>query len=381
MDDPETIARDSNRGQYSRTAIALHWLTALLLVGSFTVGLSMVGLPVSRQKLQWYAWHKWIGITVFLVTCLRLAWRVTHAGPDPLETMPPWQRRASVLVHDTLYLLLLVIPLSGWIYSSSTGVQVVYLGLVPLPDLVPKDRELARVLLILHLTLNFALFSLVCVHSAQTPFHRPRLRSDAYAPAVAVGDPGERSTHMRLRSFIPSLGMMLLAAGQAGAEGVLIDKSEIRFVSKQMGINVEGSFRRWKANIVFLPGDLAHSKADFDIELASIDLASDEAESEARRASWFDTAKFPVAHFVSSSIKDVGGGKYEVAGKLSVKGVTRDAVVPIVLTKDASGNSVAEGSFTIKRLDYRIGDADWADPDTVANEVVVRVRMVLPPVR
>jgi polyisoprenoid-binding protein YceI len=110
---------------------------------------------------------------------------------------------------------------------------------------------------------------------------------------------------MRLRSFIPSLGMMLLAAGQAGAEGVLIDKSEIRFVSKQMGINVEGSFRRWKANIVFLPGDLTHSKADFDIELASIDLASDEAESEVRRPSWFDTAKFPVARFVSSSTGDV----------------------------------------------------------------------------
>jgi polyisoprenoid-binding protein YceI len=186
---------------------------------------------------------------------------------------------------------------------------------------------------------------------------------------------------MRLRSFIPSLGMMLLAAGQAGAEGVLIDKSEIRFASKQMGINVEGSFRRWKANIVFLPGDLAHSKADFEIELASIDLASDEAESEARRPSWFDTAKFPVARFVSTSIKDVGGGKYEVAGKLTLKGVARDAVVPIALARDASGNSVAEGTFTIKRLDYRIGDADWADPDTVANEVVVRVRMVLPPVR
>jgi polyisoprenoid-binding protein YceI len=186
---------------------------------------------------------------------------------------------------------------------------------------------------------------------------------------------------MRLRSFIPSLGMMLLAAGQAGAEGVLIDKSEIRFVSKQMGINVEGSFRRWKANIVFLPGDLAHSKADFEIELASIDLASDEAESEVRRSSWFDTAKFPVARFVSTSIKDVGGGKYEVAGKLTMKGVTRDAVVPIALGKDASGNSVAEGSFTIKRLDFRIGDADWADPDTVANEVGVRVRMVLPPIR
>ncbi|MGH8315507.1 MAG: YceI family protein [Steroidobacterales bacterium] len=186
---------------------------------------------------------------------------------------------------------------------------------------------------------------------------------------------------MRLRSFIPSLGMMLLAAGQAGADGVLIDKSEIGFVSKQMGVNVEGRFRRWKANIVFLPGNLARSKAEFDIELGSVDLASDEAETEVKRPSWFDTAKFPIARFVSSSIKDLGGGKYEVIGKLTLKGVARDAVVPIVLGKDAAGNSVAEGNFTIKRLDYRIGDADWADPDTVANEVVVRVRMVLPPVK
>ena len=77
----------------------------------------------------------------------------------------------------------------------------------------------------------------------------------------------------------------------------------------------------------------------------------------------------------------MGGGKYEVAGKLTLKGIAHDAVVPIALVKDAAGNSVAEGSFTIKRLDYRIGDADWADLDTVANEVTVQVRMVLPPVK
>ena len=184
---------------------------------------------------------------------------------------------------------------------------------------------------------------------------------------------------MRLRSFIPSLGMLLLAAGQAGAQGVLIDKSEIRFISKQMGVNVEGRFRRWKANIVLNPKDLAHSKADMDIELGSVDLASDEAEVEVKRASWFDTAKFPVAHFASTAIRDVGADKYEIAGKLTLKGVTREAVVPIVLKKDPSGNSVAEGNFTLKRLDFKIGEGAWADPDTVANEVVVRVRMVLPP--
>jgi polyisoprenoid-binding protein YceI len=185
---------------------------------------------------------------------------------------------------------------------------------------------------------------------------------------------------MRFRSFIPSLGMMLLAAGQAGAQGVLIDKSEIRFQSKQMGANVEGRFRRWKANIVFVPKDLGRSKADFDIELGSIDLASDESETEVKRPLWFDTAKFPVAHFASSAIRDLGGDKYEVAGKLTVKGITHDAVVPITLKKDATGNSVAEGSFILKRLDYKIGEGEWADPTTVANDVLVRIRMVLPPV-
>src|ERR1700733_11164347 len=121
--------------RYSTTAIALHWMTAALIVAGFTLGLSMTGLPFGRQKLQWYAWHKWIGITVFLVTCLRLAWRAIHGAPAPLATMPQWRRRASVLVHGALYALLLLTPLSGWVYSSSTGVQVVYLGLFPLPDL------------------------------------------------------------------------------------------------------------------------------------------------------------------------------------------------------------------------------------------------------
>ena len=186
---------------------------------------------------------------------------------------------------------------------------------------------------------------------------------------------------MRFRSFIPSLGIMLLAAGQAGAQGVLIDKSEIRFITRQMGANVDGRFRRWKANIVFVPKDLGRSKADFDIELGSVDLASDELEAEIKRASWFDTAKFPVAHFASSAIRDLGGDKYEIVGQLTIKGITHDAVVPITLKKDATGNSVAEGNFTLKRLDYKIGEGQWADPETVANDVIVRVRMVLPPLR
>jgi polyisoprenoid-binding protein YceI len=183
------------------------------------------------------------------------------------------------------------------------------------------------------------------------------------------------------RSFIPPLAVMLLAAsGGSSAQGVLIDKSEIRFVSRQLGVNVEGRFRKWKANVDFRPRDLARSKTEFEIELASIDLASEESEGELKRPTWFDTAKFPMARFASTSIKDLGSDHYEILGRLSLKGITREVAVPVALRKDGSGNSVAEGQFTLKRLDFRIGEGMWGDTETVADDVIVRLRIVLPPV-
>jgi polyisoprenoid-binding protein YceI len=188
-----------------------------------------------------------------------------------------------------------------------------------------------------------------------------------------------------LRQSLLMVALLALVAGiapiPAAAQGVQVDKSEIRFVSKQMGVNVEGRFRKWTANVIFAPNDLAHAKADFDIELASIDLASTESESEVAGAPWFNAAKFPIAHFASTSIKSVGPDKYEFAGTLAIKGVTRNVVVPVTLRKDAAGNSVAEGTFTVKRLEYKIGEGEWADPSTVADDVAVRVRMVLAPPR
>jgi cytochrome b561 len=156
--------------RYGSTAIALHWLTALLVVAGFTLGLSMIGLPFGRQKLQWYAWHKWIGITVWLVTCARLTWRWTHP-PPPMPPMPRWQRQVAAMSHGLLYALLVVIPVSGWLYSSAAGVEVVYLNLIPLPNLVPKDRAWADVLRNAHLTLNFTLLALVCIHVAAALRH------------------------------------------------------------------------------------------------------------------------------------------------------------------------------------------------------------------
>jgi len=173
------------------------------------------------------------------------------------------------------------------------------------------------------------------------------------------------------------LAVMSLAPLPAVAQGVVLAKSEIRFVSKQMGVDVEGRFRKFTADVDWKPQDLAHSRAAFAIELASIDLASEEAEGEVRRPGWFDTAKFPVATFTSTAIRATGPDRYEIAGTLAIKGATRDVVVPVAMRKDAAGVSVAEGQFVLKRLAFRIGDGPWADPSVVADDVLVRVRMTL----
>jgi len=156
--------------RYDRGAIALHWVTAALIVANLVLGLSMVPLPISPRKLQWYLWHKSIGISVFILTSLRLAWRALRPHPPPVP-MPAWQRRAAQATHGMLYLLLFVIPLSGWIYSSATGVQVVYLGMFALPDLVPKDKALGDALRLMHVTLNSLLVAVVCIHVAAALKH------------------------------------------------------------------------------------------------------------------------------------------------------------------------------------------------------------------
>jgi cytochrome b561 len=156
--------------RYDRAAILLHWATAVLIVANLGLGLSMVPLPISPRKLEWYLWHKSIGVTILLLTSLRLAWRALNPHPEPIP-MPPWQRRAALVSHALLYVLLFITPISGWLYSSATGVQVVYLGAVPLPNVVPKDKPLADALRIVHIALNSLLFAVVCIHVAAALKH------------------------------------------------------------------------------------------------------------------------------------------------------------------------------------------------------------------
>jgi len=178
------------QARYSAVAIVLHWLVALLVFANLLLGLSMVPMPLTPRKLSFYQLHKWIGITVFLLACARLAWRAWHPAPS-LAFLPRWQRSAAAVSHLLLYALLFMVPLSGWLYSSATGIQVVYLGLVPLPDLVPKDKALAAVLKGVHVALNSALFLLVFVHAAAAIRHHFVNRDEVLARMVPMLRPGK----------------------------------------------------------------------------------------------------------------------------------------------------------------------------------------------
>ena len=153
-------------------------------------------------------------------------------------------------------------------------------------------------------------------------------------------------------------------------------QSEIAFTSKQMGVPVEGKFRKFDALVGFDPKKPEAAKIGLTIDLASASLGTAETEAELAKPEWFNTKAFPQATFQSTAVKALGGGKFDVSGKLAIKSIGRDVVVPVTLAQ-AAGNTTASGTFSIKRLDFKIGDGDWKDTSMVADAVQVKFKLVL----
>jgi polyisoprenoid-binding protein YceI len=179
------------------------------------------------------------------------------------------------------------------------------------------------------------------------------------------------------RLFLVVLLALPGAAFAQGSQRIDAAKSSIRFVSKQMNVPVEGRFRKFDASVAFDPAKPEATRAEFEVDLGSIDLGNAEGETEAKRKLWLDVEAFPKAKFVASSVKQVASGKYEASGALTIKGTSRNIVAPFTLA-DAPGVRTVEGQFPLKRLQYRVGEAQWSDTDTVADEVIVRFRFVIP---
>lgn len=149
---------------YTKTAKALHWLMAILFFGLLALGFYMQDLPLSPEKLKLYSWHKWAGVTAFLLVWLRLFWRVTHRPPALPVSMPKIMQLAAHAGHLLLYVLMIAIPLSGWLMSSAKGFQTVWFGVLPIPDLLEKNKELGDLLKNVHASLNLLFVAVIVGH-------------------------------------------------------------------------------------------------------------------------------------------------------------------------------------------------------------------------
>jgi polyisoprenoid-binding protein YceI len=180
----------------------------------------------------------------------------------------------------------------------------------------------------------------------------------------------------RFHSLTTALALALLAAAPAHSQTVDAASSQLTFVTKQMGVPVEGHFQRWNAKVALDPRKPESGEVVLRIQMDSVAFGAPEVTAEAQRPVWLDTTRFPQATFQSTAIRNTGSGRYEMKGKLTLKGQSRDMVVPITLTQ--SGNSgTASGNFTVKRDEFRIGEGEWTDASLVAHEVQVRFRIAL----
>jgi polyisoprenoid-binding protein YceI len=174
------------------------------------------------------------------------------------------------------------------------------------------------------------------------------------------------------------LCLMLIASHVSALEfkQVLTDESTVTFGYKQMGVPMDGKFNKFSAQISFDPAALAKAQAKLDIDVASIDTGSNDANEEVAGKLWFNTKTFPAASFVSTGIKALGGNRYQATGKLSIKGKTLDVSTPVTFQATGTRGEFA-GTFAIKRLDYAIGEGEWTDVGTVADEIQIKFHVVV----
>jgi polyisoprenoid-binding protein YceI len=183
---------------------------------------------------------------------------------------------------------------------------------------------------------------------------------------------------MDRKFFIAAAVALLALAGATSASAQQVEPagSELVFVTRQMGVPVEGRFQRWSAQVALDPRKPESGRVGMNIQMDSVAFAAPEVTAEAQRAVWLDTARFPQAQFQSTGIRAAGNGRYEMSGRLTLKGQTHELTVPVSLVQNGASGT-ASGAFTIKRSDFRIGEGEWTEDSLVAHEVQVRFRIAL----
>lgn len=398
---------------YNFLARQFHWILASLLIVMFALGWTMSDLPLSKTKLDFYAWHKWLGIIILALALLRLGWRLMSKAPASSNTpsIPGYMNKAAKLGHLVLYLLLMVVPLIGWLRSSTAGFQVVLFEKIPLPDLLGKNEALSRQLSELHEILAIVLLIVIIGHIAAVILHhlhfkdpvlqrmKPAIWHKALLviallggaafftnytiinPPVKTEQPEKHSTNEKTDSSTVSSQ----PTDTSTEHGWVIDKSDskLEFTATQKSAPTTGEFKNYEIKkLIFDPQNPAAAEVEIAIETGSISLSNTLVEQTLKSSSWFDVDEFPNATFKARNFKHQTDNNYKLNGELTIKGITQKLPVSLSIktidkTSEKPASLKVEGTATIKRLNYQIGQGEWASTETINDEVILKINITV----
>jgi cytochrome b561 len=360
--------------RYSLAMIVVHWLMALGILTTFGVGLYMVDIPgITPFKLKLFNWHKWLGVTLFLLVLFRILIRMASQTP---KYPAHWGRKMALIAklgHWALYVLMLAVPIFGYLYSLAAGFPVVLFGLIELPVLIDKDLMLKDLFKTLHELSGKGLVFLVAGHVLMALKHQFLDNEDILSRII----PRHHSSLTKIALVIGVICFCFVFAVTAYAAPIDVVRSEVKATFKQFNVPVSGHFKRFSGNVHFNAASLADTKASLSVDTASYDLGDPEYNKEVAGKDWFNSTAYPRAVF---EIKQVTGSGHELqaTGDLTIRGIKKPLRFPVKV-QTVAGMHTFTGKVPIKRLDYKVGsEGEWGDTTLVADEVFIDFKLVVP---
>lgn len=353
--------------RWGAVAQLLHWLIVALIVIQAALGITGRLLPLGVEKLALLARHKSIGITILALTALRLLWRWLNPTPPLPSNLRLHERVLAHCTHAGLYVLLLVMPVTGWVMSSARGFPVSWFGLYQLPDLVPKSERLYEAMVTTHALLAVALALTVTLHIAAAIQHHFVLKDDVLRRMLPFG---------RITLAVAAGAMLAPAAAHAAgpAYTLVAAQSSLTYTFTQAGAANRGQFKSFAVSF-----DPAASRLDVVVDMRSLDTGDQQRNGILAGKDFFDVARYPQAHFSASRLEKTATG-YEATGSLTLRGVTRNITIPLTWrTETLQGRSVGyiSGETTLRRLDFGVGQGQWQSTEWVGNDVILRYSLTL----
>ena len=380
--------------QYTATARWLHWIVAGLIVVQYTLAElaeSAAEHNAAMAQLALLAQHKSFGITILVLAVIRLVWRWLHRAPTLPAGLPGWQINAAKLGHWGLYLLLLLVPMTGWLMSSASAYSVSWFNLLPLPDLVGPDEQLTEQLKTIHELLAQILFVIGVIHIAAALKHhlvdrddvlqRMFSRSAAGVSVVLLAGGIWFSLPQQATDTSPAEVRAAPAETQAAALDTTLPlwsvdytNSTIEFSAIQAGAPFSGRWLSWQAEIRFNPDSLAASNARVVFQLSDLSTNDTDRDNTIRGPEFFDVAQYPQAVFSATSFARTEEG-FTAQGQLTIKGITLPLQFNFSITQQGP-TMMLQGYSQIDRLAFNLGTGDWQDTSWVGQLVDVHVTLM-----